>query len=590
MTGWRRTHTCGELGLHAVDEDVVLSGWVDVVRDLGGITFVELRDRDGVTQVVIGPGGAPELVERAKKLGSEWVVSVRGKVLRRAEGTLNPSIKTGAVEVRAEAIEVLSEARTPPFPIDDSVVANEDLRLRYRYLDLRRSKMRRNLELRSELSFRAHQYLVEHRFHEVETPYLTKSTPEGARDYLVPSRVHHGSFYALPQSPQLFKQLLMIAGMERYYQIVRCFRDEDIRADRQPEFTQIDIEMSFVEPSDIYALVEGLFVKMLEPAGISVPVPFPRLSYREALDRFGSDKPDLRFGCEIVDLSEISKGSDYGVFESILEAGGVVRAVVATSCARYSRKDIDGLEAFAKGLGAKGLGWARRTDAGLKSPLLRHYGEDRLNLAFEAAGAGAEDLLLIVAGDRPLVSSVLGGLRLELAKREEWIDKTDWKFVWVHEFPLFEYSEADGRWFSMHHPFTSPHPDDLDKVESDPGAARALAYDVVANGYELGGGSIRIHDASVQAKVFRALSLSDEESREKFGFFLDALSFGTPPHGGIALGFDRIAMLAAGGTSLRDVIAFPKTTSALDMMTGSPSSVAQSQLDDLRIAIQKPKE
>jgi len=587
LSGLRRSHTCGEIRSEHVGTEVVLMGWVDVVRDHGGITFVALRDRTGLTQIIAGPASSPEVVELAKKVGSEWVLAVRGEVLQRSEETRNKNLATGDVEVRADELRVLSEARTPPFPIDDSVTAGEDLRLRYRYLDLRRGSMRRNLELRSALSFRTRDYLAREGFHEIETPYLTKSTPEGARDYLVPSRVHKGSFYALPQSPQLFKQLLMIAGMERYFQIVRCFRDEDIRADRQPEFTQVDIEMSFVEPEDIYALVEGLFASTLEAAGVEVPVPFPRLSYREAIDRFGSDKPDLRFGCELVDLTELSRGSDYGIFESIIESGGVVRAIAAKDCAGYSRKDIDNLDAFAKNLGAKGLGWARFVEGELKSPLLRHFGQDRLEKAFEAAGAGPGDLLLIVAGERRAASTVLGGLRLELARRESWIEKDDWKFVWVTEFPLFEYSETDGRWYSMHHPFTSPHPDDIDRVESEPGSVRALAYDVVANGYELGGGSIRIHDAKVQERVFRALSLSDEEAREKFGFFLDALQYGTPPHGGIALGFDRIAMLAVGGTSLRDVIAFPKTTSALDMMTGSPAEVASEQLDELAIATKK---
>ena len=562
-------------------------GWVDVVRDLGGIMFIELRDREGVTQLLIGVQASTEVVELAKRVSSEWVIAVRGEVLLRSDETVNPKIATGAIEVRVDAFEVLSEAKTPPFAIDDDSKTSEDLRLRYRYLDLRRGVMRRNLERRSTLAVAGRSYLAEQGFHEIETPYLTKSTPEGARDYLVPSRVHKGAFYALPQSPQIFKQLLMIAGMERYFQIVRCFRDEDIRADRQPEFTQIDIEMSFVEPDDVYGLVEGLFAAMLKAIGDELETPFARLSYREAIDRYGSDKPDLRFGCEIADVSDVMQGSGYGIFASVLEAGGVVRAVAAEGLAKYSRKDLDNLEAAAKELGAKGLGWARWTDTELKSPLARHVGEDRLRRAFEAAGGGVGDLLLVVAGERQLVADVLGGLRVQLAKREGWIRKGEWKFVWVTEFPLFEYHEGDGRWYSMHHPFTSPHPDDIDRLESDPGKVRALAYDCVANGYELGGGSIRIHNSKTQEQVFRALGLSDEEAREKFGFFLEALQYGTPPHGGIALGFDRIAMLAAGGTSLRDVIAFPKTTSAFDLMTGSPSKVAQEQLDELGINIKK---
>lgn len=593
MTTWRRTHTCGELGLDAVGSTVTLMGWVDVVRDLGGITFIELRDREGVTQLLIreqegGERSGAEVVDVAKRVGSEWVIAVEGEVLRRSDETVNPNIATGAIEVRVVAFEVLSEAKTPPFAITDDLKTSEDLRLRYRYLDLRRGVMRRNLEARSKLAIAGRNYLTEHGFLEIETPYLTKSTPEGARDYLVPSRVHKGTFYALPQSPQIFKQLLMIAGMERYFQIVRCFRDEDIRADRQPEFTQIDIEMSFIEPDDVYELVEGLFAAMLKAIGQEVETPFPRLSYREAIDRYGSDKPDLRFGCEIADVSEVMRGSGYGIFDAVIEGGGVVRAVAAQGLATYSRKDLDNLEAAAKELGAKGLGWARWTDTELKSPLARHVGEDRLSRAFDAAGGGVGDLLLIVAGERQLVANVLGGLRVQLAKREGWIRKGLWKFVWVTEFPLFEYHEGDGRWYSMHHPFTSPHPDDMDLLESEPGKVRALAYDCVANGYELGGGSIRIHNSKTQEQVFRALGLSDEEAREKFGFFLEALQYGTPPHGGIALGFDRIAMLAVGGTSLRDVIAFPKTTSAFDVMTGSPSGVAQEQLDELGINIKKP--
>ena len=583
MNSWRRTHTCGELGAGEVGQSVVLMGWVDVIRDLGGITFLELRDRMGVTQILISPSSGAGVKSTAKRVGSEWVVAVKGEVLRRAEDNINRSVATGEIEVRADEIEVLSEAKTPPFELTGNVKVSEDLRLRYRYLDLRRAPMRRNLEKRSKLGLAGREYLAGRGFHEIETPFLAKSTPEGARDYLVPSRVHKGSFYALPQSPQIFKQLLMISGMERYFQIVRCFRDEDLRADRQPEFTQIDIEMSFIEPEDIYSLVEGLFVHMLRAIDIDVGAPFPRLKYDEAIDRYGSDKPDLRFGCEISDLGDVVRGSGYGIFENILESGGVVRAIVAKGCAGYSRKDLDNLEVSAKALGAKGLGWARWTDSELKSPLARHLGDDRMKQAFETAGGVVGDLLLIVAGERSRASSVLGGLRLELAKREGWIREGDFKFVWVTEFPLLEYSEPDGRWYSMHHPFTSPHPEDMDLIDTDPGSVRALAYDVVANSYELGGGSIRIHNSRVQEKIFRALGLSDEEAKEKFGFFLEALQYGTPPHGGIALGFDRIAMLAVGGTSLRDVIAFPKTTSALDMMTGSPSEVTLDQLDELGI-------
>ena len=587
MNDWSRTHTCGELTVDAAGSEVVLTGWVDVVRDLGGLTFVELRDREGTTQVLIGPDASDEVVSSAKRLNQEWVVSIKGKVLLRSEKTINKKLATGEIEVGASAIRILSEARTPPFPINDDTEVSEDLRLRYRYLDLRRTKMRLNLERRSKLARSIREYLYEQGFHEFETPYLTKSTPEGARDYLVPSRVHKGSFYALPQSPQLFKQLLMISGMERYFQIVRCFRDEDIRADRQPEFTQVDIEMSFVDCEDVFTLVEGLFADLLKVVGVQVATPFPRLTYSEAWNLYGSDKPDLRFGCEIADLSTVMLGSGYGIFDSALEGGGVVRAITASGCGRYSRKEIENLEFVARTLGGKGLAWACWSEKAFKSPLTRHIGDDLLKQAFNEAGGGEGDLLLIAAGEEKLVSTVLGGVRIELAKREGWIDQSLWKLAWITEFPLFEYSETDKRWYSMHHPFTLPHPEDWELIEDDPGSVRALAYDIVANGYELGGGSIRIHDAKLQQQVFRVLDISDEEAQNQFGFLLEALQYGTPPHGGIALGFDRIAMLASGGKSLREVIAFPKTTSAYDIMTGSPSTVGSGQLEELGVTLKK---
>jgi aspartyl-tRNA synthetase len=558
-------------------------GWVSRVRDLGGITFIDLRDRKGMTQVMVKPEAGPEVVDLAKKIGSEWVVAARGPVAER--GAANPSLPTGEIEVNAVELRVLSESKVPPFLPGEDVRATEETRLRYRYLDLRRPSMLRNLEIRSRLSLAARLYLEEQSFCEVETPFLTKSTPEGARDYLVPSRVNKGSFYALPQSPQLFKQLLMISGFDRYFQIARCFRDEDLRADRQPEFTQVDIEMSFVDQDDLFELVEGLFSAMWETLGIELETPFPRMKFHEAMDRYGSDKPDLRFGAEIADLSELFQSSGYGIFERVIAGGGAVRAIAASGCAGYSRKDLETLEKLAKAEGAAGLGWARWSDKGVQSPLAKHVGEDRIQKAFTGAGGGSGDLLLMVAGEPTKSSQVLGALRLELARRENWIHQDDWRFVWVTDFPLFELSESEGRWSSMHHPFTSPHPDDLEWLETDPGKVRSLAYDVVANGHEVGGGSIRIHRADVQARIFKILQLSDEEAREKFGFFLDALGYGTPPHGGIALGFDRIAMLATGGTSLRDVIAFPKTTSAMDLMTGSPSGVAQEQLDELGLML-----
>ena len=564
-------------------------GWVDTVRDLGGITFIDLRDREGVTQILVPTEAGSEVVELAKRLGTEWVVAVSGEVLRRSPSTVNSEIATGEIEVRALSIRVLSESKTPPFELSDQTKASEDLRLKYRYLDIRRGEMRRRLETRSRLTFAVRRYLMGQGFHEIETPYLTKSTPEGARDYLVPSRVHKGSFYALPQSPQLFKQLLMIAGMERYFQIVRCFRDEDLRADRQPEFTQIDIEMSFVDREDVFALVEGMFVEMLGAVEIEAKAPFRRMTYDEAISRYGSDKPDLRFGLEIADISGVVRGSGYGIFEKTLEAGGVVRAIAAPGLAAASRKEIDDLEAQAKALGAAGLGWAQFRDGELRSPLIRNLGpegEERLKKAFERASGGPGDMLLMVAGEGVLASTVLGALRLAIARKQGLIPKSrDFALTWVTDFPYFEYSETEGRWNAMHHPFTSPFEEDLGKLETDQRSVRALAYDLVANGFELGGGSIRIHRSDVQGKVFRALGMTEEEATDKFGFFLEALQYGAPPHGGIAFGVDRIAMLATGGQSLRDVIAFPKTTSAYDLMTGSPSAVSSAQLEDLGIRI-----
>ncbi|HLE69567.1 MAG TPA: aspartate--tRNA ligase [Vicinamibacteria bacterium] len=586
VSAWKRTHSCGALASKDVGAPVTLMGWVDTVRDLGGITFIDLRDREGITQILVPTEAGRDVVDLAKGLGAEWVVAVRGEVLRRAPSTVNPGIATGEIEVRADEIRVLSESKTPPFELTEQTRASEDLRLRYRYLDIRRGEVRRRLEIRSRLTFAVRRYLMEQGFHEIETPYLTKSTPEGARDYLVPSRVHKGSFYALPQSPQLFKQLLMIAGMERYFQIVRCFRDEDLRADRQPEFTQIDIEMSFVDREDVFALAEGMFVAVLGAVEIEVKTPFPRMTYDEAMSRYGSDKPDLRFGLEIADISDVVRGSGYGIFEKTLEAGGAVKAIAAPGLASASRKEIDDLEAQAKALGAAGLGWAQLKDGELKSPLLRHLGEDRLKKAFERASGGPGDLLLVVASAGVVASTVLGALRLSIARKEGLIPKSrDFALVWVTDFPYFEYSETEGRWNAIHHPFTSPFEEDLWKLETDQGSVRALAYDLVANGFELGGGSIRIHRNDVQAKVFRALGMTDEEARDKFGFFLEALQYGAPPHGGIAFGVDRIAMLAAGGQSLRDVIAFPKTTSAYDLMTGSPSPVSNAQLEELGIRI-----
>jgi aspartyl-tRNA synthetase len=584
---WKRTHSCGALRPADVGGEVVLMGWAGRVRDLGGILFVDLRDREGATQIVVRPDAGEATLGSARSLGSEWVIAVRGRVAQREPGTINRSLPTGEIEVVASDLVVLSEAKTPPFLPEDEVSASEEVRLKYRYLDLRRPLMQRRLAIRSRLALAARRSLESQGFFEIETPFLTKSTPEGARDYLVPSRVHRGSFYALPQSPQLFKQLLMIAGLERYFQIARCFRDEDFRHDRQPEFTQIDLEMSFVSEEDVFQVVENLFAYMLSEAlGIRIDTPFPRYRWTEVMNLYGSDKPDLRYASTVADVSEVFAGSGYAVFERELAEKGAVRALAAPGCARYSRKEIEGLEALAREQGALGLGWARWSATELASPLAKHVGEERLREAFRRAGGSTGDLLLLTAGPPLKASRVLGALRVHLAQREGWAQEDDWRFLWVTEFPLFEYDEGERRWASSHHPFTAPHPEDLDKIESDPAAVRSRAYDVCANGYELGSGSIRIHRSDLQARIFRALSLSEAEAQEKFGFFLEALQFGTPPHGGIALGFDRITMLAAGGKSLRDVIAFPKTTSAFDLMTGSPSPVNEEQLRLLGLEIQ----
>jgi aspartyl-tRNA synthetase len=589
MNSWKRTHSCGDLRASDSGSEVVLMGWVNGVRDLGGITFIDLRDRKGLTQVLVRPEASKEVSETAKQVGSEWVIAVRGIVARRGRETVNPNLATGEIEVAANDLRVLSESKTPPFLPEEEVNVSEELRLRYRYLDLRRPGLLRNLAIRSQLALAARRYLEKQDFLEIETPFLTKSTPEGARDYLVPSRTQKGSFYALPQSPQLFKQILMVAGFDRYFQIPRCFRDEDLRADRQPEFTQIDIEMSFVDQDDVFEVVEGLFVSMLREVGIEASAPFPRLKWAEAMDRYGTDKPDLRYRIEIADVSKVFSGSGYKMFEGVLSGGGAVRAIAAPGCAGYSRKDIDALEKIAKSQGAAGMGWARWTESEPSSPLAKHVGEGRLKEAFTQANGGRGDLLLLVAGEPRMASEVLGALRMEVARRESLVKPGTWRLAWVTEFPLFEWDESRKEWGSSHHPFTSPHPDDLERLESDPGSVRSLAYDVVACGYELGSGSVRIHRADVQSRVFRALKIGEEEARMKFGFFLDALQYGAPPHGGIALGFDRIAMVAAGGTSLRDVIAFPKTTSALDLMTGSPSEVTEEQLRELGLALRKAR-
>ena len=579
----RPTHHCAALDLEHAGSGVVLMGWVERIRDLGGLLFLDLRDYRGVTQIVVRPGSGP--AAEAKRLGTWWVIAVEGVVLAREAETVNPTIDTGKIEVEAERIHILSEARTPPFAPTDSEGVAEELRLRYRYLDLRNPRLQRNLRIRGRLAAEIRGHLDGHGFLEVETPFLTRSTPEGARDYLVPSRVHRGRFYALPQSPQLFKQLLMIGGTDRYYQIVRCFRDEDLRADRQPEFTQVDVEMSFADPDQVIEVTEGLFKRALGAVGIEVKPPFPRFTYREAMDRYGVDRPDLRYGVEIHDLTEPVRGTGHPLLDRVLEAGGCVRGIAAPGCAGFSRKRLDGLQAAAVEAGAGGLLWAAFRDGEVRSPLLKTLGAERLRTLLEAAGGGPSDLLLMVAGEAKTACEALGALRRQLAASEGWTSPEQFVMAWVTEFPLFDHSEAEGRLTSVHHPFTSPHPEDVERLATDPLSVRSLAYDVIANGHELGGGSIRIHNRAMQQRVFEALEIPPAEAAERFGFFLEALEYGTPPHGGIALGFDRIAMLASGSASLRDVIAFPKTTSATDLMTGSPAGVDPSQLDEVGVAL-----
>ena len=586
MTGRRaepvRTHTCGELRPSDVGADVVLMGWVHKVRDLGGVTFFDVRDRYGITQVVARDGS--EVVAAAKRLRAECVVAVSGPVERRSEETLNRKLATGEVEVAARAVTVLSAARTPPFRIDEETPVSEEVRLRYRYLDLRRARMRANIGLRHRVTMAVRTSLDAEGFWEIETPLLTKSTPEGARDYLVPSRLHAGAFYALPQSPQIFKQILMIAGMDRYFQIARCFRDEDLRADRQPEFTQIDVEMAFATEDLVFGAVERLMQAVFRQVGKQVPAPFPRLSYADAMARYGVDKPDLRFDMPVRDVSDVFRGGAFKVFREIVAAGGSVRALVAPGAGRQARAQIDNLVDEAIALGAKGLVWVRQGPGGeIQSSILKAAGKEALARVVEAAAAGPDDLTLLAAGRGHEASVLLGQLRVRLAQRAGLVDDDAVALNWIVDFPLLEWSATEQRLTSMHHPFTSPRPEDVDRLEDDPACVRARAYDLVLNGNEIGGGSIRIHDAALQARIFRLLQIGDAEARARFGFFLDALGYGAPPHGGIALGLDRIVALLAGEASIRDVMAFPKTAGAVDLMAGSPSAVDRRQLRELHL-------
>jgi aspartyl-tRNA synthetase len=583
-----RTHTCGELRADHVGSSVTLAGWVAASRDLGGALFVDLRDRYGVTQLKVTPGEVPEAVlDEARKARSEWVVQATGTVVSRGAAA-STKIATGAIEVAVTGFQILSRSEVPPFVIRNETNAGEDLRLKYRYLDLRREPLQRTLILRSKLTRLIREYLHRHDFLEVETPILMKSTPEGARDYLVPSRVHPGSFYALPQSPQTFKQLCMIAGLDRYCQIARCFRDEDLRADRQPEFTQVDLEMSFIQPEDIYELIEGLMVEVVKEArGLDIQRPFLRMTWKDAMEGYGIDRPDLRFGMKFVDLAPCFATSTFAPFQDTLTAGGQIRGLKADGAADFSRKDLEGIEAHAKVYGAKGIVWFRLKGGELQSSIKKFLTDAEGAAVVQALELKEGDLAIALAGEYRQALTALGAVRLYLGDKLGLRDPSDLKFLWVVDFPMFEYSDEEKRLMAVHHPFTAPRPEDLGLLDTDPGKALALAYDVVMNGIELGGGSIRIHQTDVQAKVFDILGITKEEQENRFGFFLEALKYGTPPHGGLALGLDRVVMLMAGNDSIRDVIAFPKTASAADLMAGSPTPVGEAQLDELGIRTRK---
>ncbi len=586
-----RTYYCGEITEKAIGEKVTLKGWVQKRRDLGGLIFIDLRDRTGIVQVVFNPEVSEEALKIAETVRNEYVLDVEGTVVAREEGTINTNLPTGKIEIQAERVTIINTAKTPPFVIADQTDVSEDVRLKYRYLDLRRPVMFNTFKMRHQVTKAIRDFLDEEGFLEVETPILTKSTPEGARDYLVPSRVHPGEFYALPQSPQIFKQLLMVAGFERYYQIARCFRDEDLRADRQPEFTQVDIETSFMSQEEIMAMVERMMARVMKVAkGMDVSLPFPRMSYDEAMSRYGSDKPDTRFGMELVDVSEQVKGCGFKVFASAVENGGQVKAINVKGAAdKYSRKDIDGLTEFVSRYGAKGLAWLKVEEDGLKGPIAKFFTEEEQKGFMQTLDAETGDLLLFVADTKTVVADALGALRLKLGKELQLIDETKFNFLWITDWPLLEYDEEEGRYYAAHHPFTMPVREDLPRLETEPNKVRAQAYDLVLNGYELGGGSLRIFERDVQEKMFKALGFTEEEAREQFGFLLEAFEYGTPPHGGIALGLDRLVMLLAGRSNLRDTIAFPKTASASCLLTEAPSSVNEKQLEELHLAVKLEK-
>ncbi len=587
MKGLKRTHRCAEITAENAGQTVTVMGWVQKNRNKGGLVFVDVRDRSGVIQVVFEEGKSDAaLIEKAAKLRAEFVVAVVGEVAKRS-GAVNEHLTTGEIEIIPKELRILAESETPPFPVEENVKTKEEIRLKYRYLDLRRPDMQRNLMMRSKAATLIRQFLANEGFLEIETPILIGSTPEGARDYLVPSRIHQGHFYALPQSPQLFKQLLMCSGCDRYFQLAKCFRDEDLRADRQPEFTQIDMELSFVDVDDVIdvneRLLKELFSKVLD---VEVPLPIPRMTWQEAMDRYGSDKPDIRFGMELTDVTEVVRGSEFAVFKGAIENGGTVRGINAKGQGAMPRKKIDKLVSFAKDYGAKGLAYlAVQEDGTVKSSFTKFMTEDETKKLMEAMGAESGDLLLFAADKNKVVWAVLGALRLELAKQMELLDKDEYKFLWVTEFPLLEWSDEENRFMAMHHPFTMPMEEDLEFIDSDPGRVRAKAYDIVLNGNEIGGGSVRIFDPEIQSKMFEVLGFTPEQAKEQFGFLLTAFKYGVPPHAGLAYGLDRIIMLMAKADSIRDVIAFPKIKDASDLMTEAPTTVDAKQLEELGLEI-----
>lgn len=593
LNGWKRTCYCTELTTADIGRDVTLMGWTNVRRDLGALIFVQLRDRTGLMQVVFDSSTlSAEDFERASKIRSEFVLAIRGKLVARTGSMVNPNMKTGAVEVLVSEFKILSTSETPPIEIEDACKSNEALRLKYRYLDLRRPCMQRNLMMRHQIAFCARKYFSKNGFLEIETPILTKSTPEGARDYLVPSRVHPGAFYALPQSPQLFKQLLMLSGYDRYMQIARCFRDEDLRADRQPDFTQIDLEMSFVEEDDVIAVNEGFLQRLFkETLHVDIELPLPRLPYAEAMARYGSDKPDTRFGLELCDLTDLVSDCSFSVFRQAVELGGSVRCInVKGHSGSFSRKEIDALGEFVKTYRAKGLAWINYKPEGLQSPIAKFLSEAELLSIQQRMQLEVGDIAFIVADSNETVFAALGALRLRIAEKLRLIPENQYNLLWVTDFPLLEWSEEQNRFVAMHHPFTSPKDEDLEKLTTDPGAVRAKAYDIVLNGVEIGGGSIRIHSAELQQKMFSVLGFTPEQAQDRFGFLLDAFRFGPPPHGGLAYGLDRLAMLICGTPSIRDVIAFPKVQNASCPLTGAPDRVDDKQLDELHIRCTKEEE